>query len=875
MESELGDDDSEFAGLLRRLAATPDLSRDPALTLQADTVVAGSYRVEAIVGRGGMGVVARAADLRLDRPVALKVHARAPEETGVEVLRAEAQAMALVAHPNVVEVFEVGLHEGQLFIAMEFVSGGTLGEWQQGRSRTEIVRKYIEAGRGLAAAHRAGLVHRDFKPGNVLIDAAGRPRVADFGLVLGLSVSEAATLRSYKVADTGAERAPATVRSGVSVHAIAGTHGYMAPEQAAGDGADATADQYAFCAALAQALTGVPPLERDPGAPLPRRVGRKSLRAAIERGLAHDQHDRHASLDALLLALEAALRPGRKRWWIGAAMLGGIGGAVLLATSSSSGADCLAQGEATAEAWRERLSSAADPVLNDYAAGWLEQRHALCRLDGDAPHRDAAMHCLHVRRDALTAVLDVTEKPDLSSAPPPLPPLQRCSVDRIATAGMTEPRASDAAAVAEVESEIARVHVLVWSGERGRAVKLARTALQRAEAIGYQRSIVLGLLAVGDSSLEAGDQNASAEHYERAFHAAQGEGDDESALDASAALIQIYADRGELDPADKWASHAEAAFARLGDHPALELSLLSCLGNLRTDQGRYDEAVRILERALSLLPAEGDEVRRAKAHNSLGATLYTRGDRRLAVAQFEQSLALYRAARGADHPDNPYPMANLAWVLMELGEWERAAPLVDDAIAILQAQDDVDAHAVATLLSHRGALLSEQGDHEAAQQTYAEGLALAKEQLGETHPTVGTILQNIAGEWHELGDLPRALLAYQEAARVLELALGPEDEDLALALSNLAWMLVSVDRAPEALAPSARAIEIYDGRGRRDRPELIYALAVRAEVLFAVGRGSDAVGDVRRAAEIAEQTGASEEDKLELAELLERAETAK
>ncbi|MEM6995114.1 MAG: serine/threonine-protein kinase, partial [Myxococcota bacterium] len=225
-ESDFGDDDSEFAALVRRFAAAPEIPLEHGVALQAGTVVGGAYRVEAIVGRGGMGVVARARDLRLERPVALKVHARAPDQTGLDVLRAEAQAMAVLADPNVVEVFEVGTHEGQLFIAMEFVSGGTLREWQKGRRRREIVAKYIEAGRGLAAAHRAGLVHRDFKPANVLMDAGGRPRVADFGLVLDLSLPQAETLRDY---GEGTATNPVSVRSGVSVHAIAGTPGYMAP----------------------------------------------------------------------------------------------------------------------------------------------------------------------------------------------------------------------------------------------------------------------------------------------------------------------------------------------------------------------------------------------------------------------------------------------------------------------------------------------------------------------------------------------------------------------------------------------------------------------------------------------------------------------
>ncbi|MCH9684117.1 MAG: serine/threonine protein kinase, partial [Deltaproteobacteria bacterium] len=181
--------------LLAQLAAAPPISPDfGGAQLTPGTVVAGTYRIEARVGQGGMGVVYRAQDLALDRPVALKLHVREDSDAVVGRLMREAQAMAKLSHPNVLTIYEIGYHRAdepsylparpQLFIAMEFIDGGTLRDWcaRHNRGWRELTRVFIEAGRGLAAAHRAGVIHRDFKPDNVLIDGLGRARVADFGL---------------------------------------------------------------------------------------------------------------------------------------------------------------------------------------------------------------------------------------------------------------------------------------------------------------------------------------------------------------------------------------------------------------------------------------------------------------------------------------------------------------------------------------------------------------------------------------------------------------------------------------------------------------------------------------------------------------------
>ena len=293
----------------------------------------GRYAVLRQLGEGGMGVVLAAYDEELDRRVAVKLlrDRSAQAEHRIRILR-EAQAMARVSHPNVVQVYEVGecvepgSGESHIFIAMEFIDGSTLHDWQQqpGRTWEEILRVYLAAGQGLLAAHESGLVHRDFKPDNVLVGSDGRPRVADFGLARGGGAkSDDATVQP---AEGAASRSGGHLLiSPLTQHGtIMGTPMYMSPEQYKGEPAGPRSDQFSFCVALYEALYGVLPFEGDTfeslaisvltgrirpqptGTPVP-----KPLAAAIMRGMAVAPEQRFPSMKELLAALsfDAAQNP--------------------------------------------------------------------------------------------------------------------------------------------------------------------------------------------------------------------------------------------------------------------------------------------------------------------------------------------------------------------------------------------------------------------------------------------------------------------------------------------------------------------------------------------------------------------------------------
>lgn len=299
----------------RRVTAAVALATGAANSSRAPTLLAkgdqlGRYEIEGVLGAGAMGVVYAAHDTQLRRRVALKViHPAlpfdlAPEEARARILR-EAQSMAKLSHPNVVSVFELGAHGDELFVAMELSDGVTLEVWRATgpRSLREILHVFQEAGKGLAAAHRAGVVHRDFKPQNVLIDRSGRVRVSDFGL----SRYEP-TLNPSLTANDGPIDA---TRTGL----LLGTPGYMAPEQFDGR-ADARSDQFAFAVALYEACTGTRPFHGATLAelrtalqnqPLPRRPGGlpRWLHGTLSRALSVRPEDRFSSMDELLRAIDS------------------------------------------------------------------------------------------------------------------------------------------------------------------------------------------------------------------------------------------------------------------------------------------------------------------------------------------------------------------------------------------------------------------------------------------------------------------------------------------------------------------------------------------------------------------------------------------
>ena len=447
----------------------------------------GRYRIERLLGQGGMGVVYAAFDPELGRRVAVKVIRPELARYGALIaarLAREARAMAQVAHPNVIAVYDVGSGADEVFVAMELVEGRTLRDWlREGeRSWRDVLEVFRAAGEGLAAAHDARLIHRDFKPDNVLIDRAGRVRVSDFGLARALA-EEAA-----QGSDIGIAAGSGTLeltRTGATV----GTPAYMAPEQHGHRATDERSDQFSFCVALWEAVYGERPFPGDNALeladavengrrrPAPRRKAPGWLRRALERGLEVDPAARFPSMGALL----RAIRPRRSRLVWGAAAAAGLvalaagGGSLLLAGDGRGGSDpaalvasCAAMADGKmAEVWSARRRAAVLRALtarggdgerwqlvvrglDRYAASWKDMQRDACEAGARGAQSallvDLRAHCLETRLadfDVVLGLLETDEPVVLEQALESvgaLASLDRCSAVEVIEARTPVPR---------------------------------------------------------------------------------------------------------------------------------------------------------------------------------------------------------------------------------------------------------------------------------------------------------------------------------------------------------------------------------------------------------------------------------------------------
>ena len=322
----------------------PAISTPQGTRASLPPILATRYELKRVIGVGGMGLVYEALDLNLHRLVALKVLKLAPTKAeeradAVNRLVREARAMAALSHKNVVTVHDVGYHDDQVFVAMQLVEGTTMRAWlqQQKRGLYQILNVLYEAGSGLAAAHSARLIHRDFKPDNILVSQRGTVRVTDFGLARRSDgLIEPTGIAGDRVSAPGAimDGDNVDVTSVTRSGAIVGTPAYMAPEQAAGTPCDARADQFSFCVTAWEALYGARPFagknwsqiyssvqQQTYQLPATTRNVPRSIHKALRRGLSVEPSERFPSMVELLEVFEDALRIPVRRNRVIAAVL--------------------------------------------------------------------------------------------------------------------------------------------------------------------------------------------------------------------------------------------------------------------------------------------------------------------------------------------------------------------------------------------------------------------------------------------------------------------------------------------------------------------------------------------------------------------------
>ncbi len=881
--------ESEIEHAAARVAWLPGDQEDG--EVPAPGAVIDRYVVRELLGRGGMGVVLSAYDPQLDRRVAIKLllPGRTASRDGSEPsdgrerqwLLREARAMARLSHPNVVAVHEVGTVDGRIYLAMEQIDGHNLTEWLAAEPRgwREIVRVFVAAGRGLAAAHAAGLVHRDFKPGNILISKDGRVRVTDFGLVRTVGQREPA-MEGDRPAEH-AELDGLLTRTGT----VVGTPLFMAPEQHDGAAVDARADQFGFCAALHLALFGEPPFPAASYAELvdkvkegvvtePERAGEvpPRVRELLLRGLRPDPDQRYPSLEPLLAALARELSPRRRWLWLGAAVA--AAGLALVAWSWWRGPNvrqCQGGAEELAGVWDPEVAAAVEARfvesgrsyaqatyqhvargLDEYAAAWIAMRQEVCvatrvRHTQSDQMFDLRMRCLHNRRAELAALTALfAERPDpevvdsAASAVAQLGTLADCADEKALTAAAPLPADPELRRrVTEGRERMARAQALRRAGKYRDGLTLARELVDEL-GDAYPPLQAEATLLVGQLERRVGDPAASETALRQAIAVAAEAHADAVAAEAWSLLIQVIGvDAGRSADALALRDSAEVALARAGTPEVLQADLLKNLGNVLTWSGDPAAAIELHKRAVAIIRRiDVGKKNIASFANDLAAAYFRHGDHQKARELFVEALAADRAILGQRHPFVGTSLYNLSLVDVRLGRLDDARSEVEQALSIYR-EGLGESHPM-TLNAHRALsrVLAARGDFAAARESLEQVLANLPDDQKDSAAELGLRFQ-LAELRDRGGELEPALVAYRD---VVERYRASGDRVAAAQTrSRVAGVLVRLGRQKEALdemkASYASMKQLLDA----DDPRLGYALADMAEMLRSSGQCGEAV----------------------------------
>ncbi len=810
----------------------------------------GRYVLLEQIGRGAMGQVFAAYDSELDRKVALKIVPTLNPTT--EHSRREAQAMAKISHPNVVTVHDVGDFDGGFFIAMEYLPGGTLADRAgEGRSATEVLDDFLPAGQGLAAAHDAGLVHRDFKPANVLFDAAGRPKVADFGLAEPIAGSEGGS-------------------------ASAGTPAYMAPEQFAGRDVDARADQFAFCVALYEALAGHRPFAGETlaelatsvvsGQPLDLARARASVpvRRALRRGLAKDPADRFASMHALLDAIDERRRSRRRRQ-LGAGLVG-IGAIVAaIVVTRPTPRSCDQGAPMIAEVWTPdaagrlrdaiaskgtdsatRRAAEASKRLDDFAADWANAYDAACRRRADppTPQDERERLCLLRSREVTRSLLAILDDGDAIDSADDLAQMlgEPSTCTREVAADDLDELVADASqipAVLDVLAAVDRARLRRLVGEYAPAVSASADALTRARGLGLDHVVGTALVEHGAARLYAEEAEEGGALLREAFELGVATRNADLQAEAAGRLVQVFRHAEDYHECGRWYGIARAALQAIGgterreialainyakcleaEDPAAAVTFLAdtfdrCMaieprddricGDVAHNRGAlawrlrdFEVAVGFLDEAEGLWPddLEAGDPRRIGIATRRTITAERNADydtaSRITVGMFET----FRDTRGADHPDTLEKQLLAAIFTGLKGDVDTAQALLDDATTRVRRRESGPPGELTQVVWAANAVLAEiRGDLDQARPMYERTYDAATTAIERARALRGSlVLEMMAGNY--------------DAADATYVAVVEEDHGPTIQDATCWWVLTAVLRGDPDVARARLALHV-------------------------------------------------------------------
>lgn len=860
------------------------------------------------LGAGAMGVVLAARDPDLDRAVAIKLVRPRSESANTDgaqqrMLR-EAQSMAKIAHPNVVTVHQVGFQSGQLFIAMELIDGRTLREWssEQPRSLTDVLGVFSAAGRGLAAAHAVGLVHRDFKPDNVLVSHDGRVAVTDFGLV---GIAGAGRTGTDPTDSTKARELSASADASLTATgSIMGSPAYMAVEQHRGAGVDHRADQFAFCVSLWEALYGQRPFHRETLAelvyatlegevPPPSRTAvggsvPKAIERALRRGLRPDAGARWPNMQALLARLRYDPRAGRRRIAVGVAAVAGLGllgAGAAWALQKDDRPACDAGPQRRAEVWNESLrdklsaglastgsalasnaGAAVTARLDTWATTWEREYRDACEATAHRGEQsgkllDQRMRCLERSRadvGRLVNALIEADAPEVVSkataAATSSTVLAQCAPERLHEDAHEQIDGAVALA-APVRGAIDAAVLLDTLGNSAEAVTALESLRPEVDELGQDAVLAELLLQTGRVLARAGRPAHSEPVLAEAIAKAADAGGND--LEAKAMLAMAETVGSYLGDAKRALGilAGAASAVRHADDPTLEAYYERSMGGMLYMTQQYAPAEQHLRKALEVDLAASDNRSGslASTYNVLAILLGDLGRTDEALDAHEAALKHTQAHYGPGHPNLAVIRNNRGAIYRIVGRRDDAREDHERALKILH--DSVGDEHPWVAMSHDGLgiLAQESGDLDTASSHYAKTLAIREASYGSEHVTVATSLHNMASI-ALLSAEPLQASTLWLRARAIWVATGGEHQpsiaDIDQNLGQLAMLTGDLDLAQRRFSSALQVSQVVFGE---EHPQLIPILANYAGTLHLLGNCTDAAPLVQRALALAKQ----------------------
>jgi eukaryotic-like serine/threonine-protein kinase len=841
----------------------------------------GRHIVSRRVGLGGMGVVYEAFDPELERRVAIKVLRRSAMRRGgasvtTRMLR-EAQSLARLSHPNVVPVYDVGVDYGRMWVAMEFVVGQTMREWLEQRPTwREIVRAFVAAGHGLVAVHEAGLVHRDFKPSNVLIGSDGRVRVTDFGLARaqgpdGSCTSDVWTSgRSASPSHSSKSSAPAgfldlsITKTGTTI----GTPPYMAPEQHAGGHADASSDQFAYCVTLYEALWAKRPFAGETIAQLERAKTKGDLDpppagsavpirlwTIVRRGLSPNPTQRWPSMHALIEALEGTVGRRRRRVWPALAAVG-IVAAGWWSMRTPEPAVCGDAAQMLARVWDERRSVALRQAIeaadvpyaprtamlverrvDEHARRWTEAREQACgSASVHQPGVELArrMTCLDHRLHELDALLSVLETGDGAAVERAvqsvgqLRAVEECSeVDQAPAVAFGLAPIEDPL-VRTIRLELHRVHALTRAGNLQEAAQRVEKALTQARALDDAVLLVETLVEAGQVRGMSSKVVEGEAALQEAALLAESVGYDELAAQAAIELAGLLAaSRTRLDAAQWWARRAEAAVQRLGQPRMMQARLHEAQGLIALEEGDLGLAYEHFEAQLELVRSaeHGRQFAMARALDRLGTAALRAGRVGEARALNRDAYELMVEEVGEEHPAVGWVVLDSARLATRAGDLSEALERHARAREIFTASLGPDSTEVVYATDEEAVVLDMLGRHEEALRLHHATIERLEQRQGVQHPDLAVAYGNLGACLGGLKRTQEAVAAFERSLAINERAFGASHIATAFSHNALGMALFEIDRDEEARRHLQQALQIKERALGPDHHEVAYTIA--------------------------------------------------